>query len=64
MLSVVEKSNIENVVAPNFGDWSEDGGFTVMEDMLAKYDNIDAVFCENDSMALGAQKAIGGCRAK
>jgi ABC-type sugar transport system substrate-binding protein len=44
--------------APDFGGWSEDGGFTLMEDMLAQYDSIDAVFCENDSMCLGAQKAI------
>jgi ribose transport system substrate-binding protein len=29
-----------------------------MEDMLARYDKIDAVFCENDSMCLGAQKAV------
>lgn len=58
VLSVVETSNIEVVMAPNFGDWSEDGGFTLMEDMLAQYDQIDAVFCENDSMCLGAQKAI------
>jgi len=58
MLSVVEKSNIEVVMAPDFGGWSDDGGFTIMEDMLAKYDHIDVVFCENDSMCLGAQKAI------
>jgi ribose transport system substrate-binding protein len=58
MLSVVEDSNIEVVMAPDFGDWSEDGGFTIMEDMLAVHDNIDVVFCENDSMCLGAQKAI------
>jgi ribose transport system substrate-binding protein len=58
MLSVVEQSNIEVVYAPDFGGWSEDGGFTIMEDMLAKYDQIDVVFCENDSMCLGAQKAI------
>jgi len=58
MLSEVEKSQIEVVKAPNFGDWSEDGGATLMSDMLAKYDKIDAVFCENDSMCLGAQKAI------
>lgn len=58
MLSVVEQSNIEVVMAPDFGGWSSDGGFTLMEDMLAKYDKIDAVFCENDSMCLGAQKAI------
>jgi len=58
MLSVVEQSNIEVVMAPDFGGWSTDGGFTIMEDMLAKYDKIDVVFCENDSMCLGAQKAI------
>lgn len=58
MLSVVETSNIEVQTAPDFGGWSEDGGFTLMEDMLARFDKIDAVFCENDSMCLGAQKAI------
>jgi len=58
MLSVVEQSNIQLEMAPDFGGWSSDGGFTLMEDMLAKYDKIDAVFCENDSMCLGAQKAI------
>jgi ribose transport system substrate-binding protein len=58
MLSVVEKSGIEVNKAPNFGGWSSDGGFKLMEDMLARYPKIDAVFCENDSMCLGAQKAI------
>ncbi len=59
MRSVVDTvKDIEVVVAPDFGGWSEDGGFKLMEDMLAKYDSIDAVFCENDSMCLGAQKAI------
>ncbi len=58
VLSVVDQSNIQYEMAPDFGGWSEDGGFTIMEDMLAKYDHIDVVFCENDSMCLGAQKAI------
>jgi ABC-type sugar transport system substrate-binding protein len=58
MLSVVEDSNITVEMAPDFGGWSSDGGFTLMEDMLARYDKIDAVFCENDSMCLGAQNAI------
>lgn len=58
MLSVVEGSSIEVITAPDFGGWSEDGGFTLIEDMLVQYDQIDAVFCENDSMCLGAQKAI------
>ncbi len=59
MLSEVKKSKIDVVMAPNFGGWSSDGGFKLMEDLLAKYKQIDAVFAENDSMALGAQKAIG-----
>ena len=58
MLSVVEKTDIEVKKAPNFGGWSSDGGFKLMEDMLALYQKIDTTFCENDSMCLGAQKAI------
>ena len=46
------------VVAPDFGGWSADGGIALMEDMLAANPKIDAVFCENDSMCLGAQTAI------
>ena len=44
-------------VAPGFGGWGVDGGYKVMSDMLAKLETIDGVFCENDSMCLGAQKA-------
>jgi ribose transport system substrate-binding protein len=46
------------VVAPDYGAWSADGGIALMEDMLAANPKIDAVFCENDSMCLGAQTAI------
>jgi ABC-type sugar transport system substrate-binding protein len=56
--SQLEGSNITVEMAPDFGGWSEDGGFTLMEDMLTRFDQIDAVFCENDSMCLGAQRAI------
>jgi ribose transport system substrate-binding protein len=58
MLSHVEGTDIEVVTAPAFGEWSEDGGIAVMEDMLAAHPDIDAVFCENDAMCLGAQRAI------
>jgi ABC-type sugar transport system substrate-binding protein len=58
VLSVVEKSDIKVEKAPDFGGWSVDGGFKLMEDMLTKHPDIDAVFCENDSMCQGAQKAI------
>ncbi len=56
--SKFEGTEIEAIVAPGWGEWSADGGFTQMEDMLSKHDDLDAVFCENDSMCLGAQKAI------
>lgn len=58
MLSVVEETEIETVTAPDFAGWSEDGGLTVMEGLLVQHDDISAVFCENDSMCLGAQIAI------
>lgn len=59
MLSVVETHpGITVVTAPDFGGWSADGGIALMEDMLAVNPKIDAVFCENDSMCLGAQTAI------
>ena len=58
MLAGIEGTDIETIRAPEFGDWSTDGGQEVMEDVLASDQDIDAVFCENDSMCLGAQKAI------
>jgi len=58
MLSEVEKNGLKVEKAPDFGGWSVDGGFKLMEDMLTKFPNISAVFCENDSMFQGAQKAI------
>jgi ribose transport system substrate-binding protein len=59
MLSIAETfPGITVVTAPDFGGWSADGGIALMEDMLASNPKIDAVFCENDSMCLGAQTAI------
>ncbi|HEV3010438.1 MAG TPA: substrate-binding domain-containing protein [Burkholderiales bacterium] len=58
VLSKVKGTAIKVTFAPEFGKWTEDGGIRVMEDMLAKHKNIDAVFCEGDVMCLGAQKAI------
>src|SRR5688572_9467036 len=50
MLSEVEKAGLKVEKAPDFGGWSVDGGFKLMEDMLTKFPEISAVFCENDSM--------------
>jgi ribose transport system substrate-binding protein len=58
MMSALEGTGIETFQAPEFGEWSPEGGQDVMEDVLSANKDIDAVFCENDSMCLGAQKAI------
>jgi ribose transport system substrate-binding protein len=59
MLDIVSKvTGITVINAPDFGAWSEDGGLKQMENLLAANAKIDAVFCENDSMCLGAQRAI------
>jgi ribose transport system substrate-binding protein len=52
------KPAIKVVEAPAFGDWGSDGGLSVMENLLATNSDVDAVFCENDAMCLGAQRAI------
>lgn len=59
MLDIVGKATGITVInAPDWGAWSEDGGLKQMENLLAANKKIDAVFCENDSMCLGAQRAI------
>jgi ribose transport system substrate-binding protein len=60
MKSVISQNpNIEIITAPDFGDWGTDGGVKVTENLLAKHKDLDVIFCENDSMCLGAQKAVG-----
>ncbi len=53
----VEGSGIE-ILAAEHGDWNRDKSFTVMQDFLAKYPEIDAVWASDDDMALGALAAI------
>lgn len=56
--ALAKAPGIKVVEAPDYGDWSTDGGLKVMESLLASHSDIDAVFCENDAMCLGAQRAI------
>ncbi len=58
LLSVVEGTDIEVVMYPDFANWSTDGGFAAAETLLAQNPDMAAIFCENDSMCLGAQKVI------
>ena len=58
MLSQVEATDIEVITFPDFAGWSTDGGFAAAETLLAQHPDLNAIFCENDSMCLGAQKVI------
>ena len=41
-----------------YGNWSRDDAFKVMQDFLAKHPKIDAVWCQDDDMAVGMLEAI------
>jgi len=58
MLSKVEGTGIEVIDYPDFAGWSTDGGVTAAEALLAQHPDLSAIFCENDSMCLGAQKVV------
>jgi ABC-type sugar transport system substrate-binding protein len=58
MLSQVEATEIEVITFPDFAGWSTDGGFAAAETLLAQNPDLNAIFCENDSMCLGAKKVI------
>ena len=57
--SAIEGSSIEKIDSQS-GDFTRDGGKSVMEGFLQKYgaDGIDLVYAHNDDMALGAIEAI------
>lgn len=46
------------VLDKQFGNWSRDDAFKVMQDYLAKFPKIDAVWCQDDDMAVGVLEAI------
>lgn len=42
-----------------FANWNRDDGFKVMQDFLSKYNHIDAVWAQDDDIAIGVLRAIG-----
>jgi len=54
------KANTTNfrVLTQGWGHWSVESGFAAAEDMLVAAPDINVIFAENDSMALGAVIAI------
>lgn len=46
------------IVAQGWGEWGTEGGLNAMEDILTAFSDVNVVLCENDSMCLGAIRAI------
>ena len=46
------------VLEKQFGNWSRDDAFKVMQDYLTKYPQIDVAWVQDDDMAVGALEAI------
>ncbi|HEY1941970.1 MAG TPA: ABC transporter substrate-binding protein [Roseiarcus sp.] len=46
------------VIDSQFGNWSRDDAFKVMQDFLTKHPHIDAVWCQDDDMAVAVLEAI------
>jgi len=47
-----------DVVGQGWGGWSHEGGLKAMEDLLTAHPDINVVLGENDSMVLGARRAL------
>ncbi|PAC28745.1 D-ribose ABC transporter substrate-binding protein [Flectobacillus sp. BAB-3569] len=56
--SVVDKFSNLKMVAQQSGDFDRNKAMEVLETIMQAYPNIDAVFCGNDAMALGAYQAL------
>lgn len=55
--AAIEGSGIE-ILGMEHGNWNRDDAFTVMQDFLQKYQQIDAVWASDDDMAVGVLGAI------
>lgn len=54
---VVKGTNIE-ILDIQYANWNKDEAFTLMQDYLAKYPQIDAVWANDDDMLLGVLEAV------
>jgi ribose transport system substrate-binding protein len=53
----IEGSGIE-VLGMEYANWNRDDGFRVMQDFLARFPEIDAVWAQDDDIALGVIEAV------
>src|SRR5690554_3211584 len=54
---VIAETNIK-ILDIQYANWNQDEAFTLMQDYLAKYPKIDAVWANDDDMLLGVIEAI------
>ena len=54
---VIKGTNIE-ILDIQYANWNQDEAFTLMQDYLAKYPQIDAVWANDDDMLLGVLEAV------
>jgi len=47
-----------NVLDNQYANWNRDDGFTVMQDFLARFPKIDAVWAQDDDIAIGVIQAV------
>ncbi|HHT43569.1 MAG TPA: ABC transporter substrate-binding protein [Firmicutes bacterium] len=56
-MEVIEGTEI-NVLDWQYANWNRDDGFQVMQDFLARFPKIDAVWAQDDDVALGVIEAV------
>lgn len=47
-----------DILSQGWGNWQHEGGLKAMEDILVAHPDVNVLLAENDSMALGAMRAI------
>jgi ribose transport system substrate-binding protein len=60
-MAAIEGSGI-NVLDHQYANWNRDDGFTVMQDFLARFPDIDGVWAQDDDIAIGVIQAVRQAR--
>ena len=56
-MEVIAETNIE-VLDSQYANWNRDDGFEVMQDFLTRFPEIDAVWAQDDDIAVGVLEAL------
>ena len=56
-MAALEGSGI-NVLDSQYGNWNRDDAYEVTQDMLTRFDDIDAIWASDDDMAEGVEAAV------